>query len=321
MKAHSEGMHMFEPLTLTLAEIAARWNLTPRQLLQHAQQSGMPPLYFDYEGLVFQRNDYWHRHGGDYREVERRDALEQGIRKGDAQLQRRARGTLTEWEQLSAEEAAELRKSLNADQVEIDEIKAKLETRRIERNQRVFRGYVRAANLTLWEVETKGSTAYPPWAFLANEVVALEPMPGHAHDPNVRLTSDHLVAMMPEVKAIEAMMKAKGAFLESNAGTIAAQGVEDDDPQEDSRRMVEWKRSLISNWPAIVRKYGSDPEVRFVMAYLKESDIEGCIVSGDKDNLYWRSSNEGPNGKLRPITRKTLANTVSEFKGLGLLKS
>jgi hypothetical protein len=147
--------------------------------------------------------------------------LEQGIRKGEAQLQRRARGTLTRWEQLSEEEAAELRKSIESDKVEVDEIKDKLETRRVERNQRVFRGYVRATNGTLWEIETKGSAPYPTWAFLAGDMVVLEPLPGHTHDPNVRLTSDSLVAMMPEVKAIEAYMKAKNSATASSAGSVA----------------------------------------------------------------------------------------------------
>lgn len=230
MKAHSEGMHMFKPLTLTLAELAARWGLTPRQVLQHAQQPGVP-LYFAYEGLVFDIGDQWHRHGGDWRETERRDSLVEGVKNKEAWLQRRNLGKLTEWDQLTQEEAIKLRAEIDVSKLELRSLNDVLEQRNAERHRCHFRGFLRAAPATLWDIESLGATPFPLKAFHPSSpinvvrlpdapsgqggliwdgrLVSLEPMSENDRHWKARLTADDLVAITSEVKAIEAMMKAK----------------------------------------------------------------------------------------------------------------
>lgn len=47
-------MPIIEPITLTLAELASRWNKTTRQVLE----LGLP-MYFYFDGLVFDFGDKW----------------------------------------------------------------------------------------------------------------------------------------------------------------------------------------------------------------------------------------------------------------------
>ena len=50
---------MIEPLTLTVAELAARWKLSGREALERGL-----PTYFYFDGLVFDFSDKWHRANG-----------------------------------------------------------------------------------------------------------------------------------------------------------------------------------------------------------------------------------------------------------------
>ncbi|MDB5974672.1 MAG: hypothetical protein JWR07_1432 [Nevskia sp.] len=63
---------MFEPITLTVAELADRWNRTPRQILESAIHRGLPP-YFSFDGLVFNIGDEWLRSNGDWQQTRNRD--------------------------------------------------------------------------------------------------------------------------------------------------------------------------------------------------------------------------------------------------------
>lgn len=242
---------MFEPLTLTLAELAARWSLTPRQLLQHAQQPGIP-LYFAFEGLVFDIGDHWHRHGGDWRETERRDALVKSVERSEAWLQRRRDGQLNEWDQLSHEEAVKLRADIEASKVEIRNLNEVLEDREAERHRRHFRGFLRAAPATLWDIESLGSAPFPHKAFhpsapvevvrLADippgqsewvwdgRLVSLEPMHENDRHWKKHLTADDLVAITNEVKAIEAenLSLRNSALPLGNSGSGESQAISAD---------------------------------------------------------------------------------------------
>lgn len=245
---------MFEPLTLTLAELAVRWNLTPRQVLQQAQQPGVP-LYFAFEGLVFDIGDQWHRHGGDWLESRERDALVKSVEGGEAWLRRRRDGQLTEWDQLSQEEAQELRAEIEKNKIKIRDLNKVLADRDAERNRRHFRGFLRAAPATLWDIESLGAAPFPHRAFHPSSpvklvrlqrtatleggwiwdgrLVALEPM--YEKDPHwkKRLTADDLIANTTEVKAIEAMMRANE--VSPSATTSASTRNEDDSVERDAR--------------------------------------------------------------------------------------
>src|SRR4051812_44824403 len=91
-------MLTIEPITLTLAELAERWNKTPKQLLE----SGLP-MYFYFDGLVFDFNDKWHRANGDANEAQDLEAHQARLATIEIDLQRQSlhkRGLLklTQWE-------------------------------------------------------------------------------------------------------------------------------------------------------------------------------------------------------------------------------
>ena len=215
---------MIEPLTLGVAELAARWKFTPRQVLQHAQGLGVP-LYFAFEGLAFDIGDKWHRANGDWRKRREHDSLEKFIESAESQLQRRARGQLSQWETLTSDEAKELRTRVEADKGERNRLATVLEQRETERNRCDFRGFMRAAPSTLWDIDSLGSAPFPRMAFHPSSPVKvvtldgkliwdgraidLEPMSGRDRHSKDSLTADDLCALLAEVKAIEACMQAK----------------------------------------------------------------------------------------------------------------
>ena len=53
---HFERVLMIEPDILSVAELAARWNQTPLQIINHARSLKVP-LYFQFEGLAFEERD------------------------------------------------------------------------------------------------------------------------------------------------------------------------------------------------------------------------------------------------------------------------
>ena len=69
---------MFDSPTLSVSELAERWQKTPRQILDYALVPGVP-LYLPFEGLVFDVNDDWHRHGGDWQQSRELEALSEKV--------------------------------------------------------------------------------------------------------------------------------------------------------------------------------------------------------------------------------------------------
>jgi hypothetical protein len=218
---------MFESLTLSVDELARRWNITQRQVLDNAQQMRVP-LYFTFEGLAIDSNDEWHRFNGDFEQRTKLEILKAGIANSEAWIARSALGRNGQWEQrLSSEEARELRSKIEADKRMCAELRDLLELREAERNKLFYRGLMRAPPKVLWDIQTQGKTATPRWAFhpqspvksvaLAGRrsdgaipiwdgrLMELEPSPGSAVSPP--LTIGSLCAVTAEVKAIEAHLQ------------------------------------------------------------------------------------------------------------------
>lgn len=218
---------MIEPDILTIGELADRWQQTPLQIVHHALALRVP-LYFPFEGLVFDVSDDWHRHGGDWQQSRELEALSESIPGREAWIKRSARGENGEYEQrLTSEDAQALRLKIEADKSEQTALTELLEQRSIERNRCEYRGYLRAAPSTLWDIVTTGAAQFPHKAFHPHSpihiatlpdrnaqvwdgrMVALEPGPGRDRYKKDTLTADDLCAFMVEVKAIEAHQAAK----------------------------------------------------------------------------------------------------------------
>jgi hypothetical protein len=208
-------MPTIEPLTLTLAELAERWNKTP----QHLLESGLP-MYFYFDGLVFDFNDKWHRANGDANEARDLEAHQARLATIEIDLQRQSlhkRGLLklTQWEEaLSDEELRQLQAEVDRLNGEVVRLAARLKQRSEDRQRHVRNGLLRAAPRTLRDIAQHGGATFPHFAFMPHTpagsaddaliadgaVVALE----DGFPLKARLEQADLVISMFDVKIAEA---------------------------------------------------------------------------------------------------------------------
>nr|WP_315255790.1 hypothetical protein [uncultured Duganella sp.] len=162
-------MPTIEPLTLTLAELAERWNLSPQAVLESPHAL---PMYFYFDGLVFDFNDKWHRANGDASVVQALEQHKTRLGTLEIDLQRQAmhkRGLLklTQWEEALSE--AELQsQQTQADRLteDIAHLTAQLKQRAEQRQRGVRNGLLRAAPRTLSDIAQRGQARFPQFAYM-----------------------------------------------------------------------------------------------------------------------------------------------------------
>jgi hypothetical protein len=160
-------MPTIEPITLTLAELAERWNKTPKQVLE----SGLP-MYFYFDGLVFDFNDKWHRANGDANEAQDLETHQARLATIEIDLQRQSlhkRGLLklTQWEEaLGDDELRQLQAEVDSLNGEIVRLSARLKQRIEDRQRHVRNGLLRAAPRTLRDIAQHGNAIFPHFAFM-----------------------------------------------------------------------------------------------------------------------------------------------------------
>lgn len=245
---------MFDPATITIAELAERWGRTPSQILEYASHGNNLPLYFSFEGLVFAVGDEWHKAGGDSATRSTIETTEFKINQIEENIKRLSHGEIGEYEfdlgilqsqdivnrrwgdgefDFSAgpsdaviqQRRIELRRNIDAKKLICRNLLDVLELRNNNRIQRDYRGLLRAAPGTLWNIVNKGEIPFPNVAlhpastgklrvlsdkhgpgekYVSDELlVSLEPMTGHAKFFRDQLTVDDLCVVLSEVKAIE----------------------------------------------------------------------------------------------------------------------
>jgi hypothetical protein len=208
---------MTEPISLTLPELAARWHLSQRQVLERALQHAMP-LYFYFDGLVFDFGDKWQRAGGDAEAVRQLAAHRERLETVQLDLQRQARFRagwlkLSPWEH-PFDDAETARHEADAQRLQhdIDELGKRLAERDAARQRSIRNGLLRAAPKTIKALAEHGQVAFPAYAYLllsaadaANgkaTVVALE----DGFPLRTVLATDELCAAMQDVKQWDSAM-------------------------------------------------------------------------------------------------------------------
>lgn len=158
---------MIESLTLTVAELATRWNKTNRQVLEHGL-----PMYFYFDGLVFDFGDKWHRANGDAKEAQDLEAHIARLSMLEIDLERQGlhkRGLLklTQWEEALDDDTLHHHRA-EADRLgkEIAHLTALLKERGDERQRSVRNGLLRAAPRTIHEIAQNGKTRFPHFAYM-----------------------------------------------------------------------------------------------------------------------------------------------------------
>jgi hypothetical protein len=210
-------MPTIEPLTLTLSELAERWQLLPQEVLASPHAL---PMYFYFDGLVFDFNDKWHRANGDVTIVQTLEAHKTRQSTLEIDLQRQTmhkRGLLklTQWEEaLSDEEIQSQQAESDRLTEEIARLGELLKKRSEERQRRVRNGLLRAAPRSVNEIAERGQTRFPQFAYMPHTpnpaasdtlsiaegaVVALE----DGFPLKEFLTGADLVVAMQDVRAAE----------------------------------------------------------------------------------------------------------------------
>jgi hypothetical protein len=162
---------MNEPLTISVPELAARWKLTPQQTLESALQRGVP-LYFYFDGLVFDFKDKWHRAHGDTHAAAQFEAKTLRLADLDIDLARQRQHKkgllkLTQWEEAMSDEALQSYQA-EADRltIEVAELGKQLDQRKEFRQRAVRNGVLRAAPKTLQKLVQHAHTEFPQFAYM-----------------------------------------------------------------------------------------------------------------------------------------------------------
>lgn len=195
---------MLEPNFLSVPELADRWQQTERQVLEHGALSRLP-LYFLFDGLMFDSGDQWLKSTGvEYIEAQREhDRLRDTVTTLTRTLERHAavkRGQIkpSEFEHLpmQSDEVGQYRSQIDTYSERIDALTLRLEQRERERRKSTYYGYLRALPGAIGDILQGKPVAVMYAHHPERGMVAVEGRP-------VTLTPADLLASMAEVKAVE----------------------------------------------------------------------------------------------------------------------
>jgi hypothetical protein len=223
------------------------------------------PVYFQFDGLVFDVHDTGNRFGGNSKQVEEAARLKAEIDGAETTLARNSlhaqgRLKLTEWEASLTEDAMCALRQATDTKKQILEILSRALTRWNEDRQRYQRnGAVRAAQATLQGVAERGSVPFPIKAFHPGSPVRLVRAPdgeGQLYEgrmvaledmrhPKETLTPDDLFVDIKDIKAIEA------AGIAINAHASAKPGIDlETAPANDMSGATESTEHILGWWDA-----------------------------------------------------------------------
>jgi hypothetical protein len=210
---------MLEPTTISVPNLAARWNQTPDDILAHATELRLH-LLFNFNGLAFDLAEEWLRGGQDTIQRRELQSLADFVERAEAKFTRRRNGQLSQWESLDHDEAVALRAEVTTANRQIKALKELLDERDRKRQQQHYRGALMAAPATVQELLRLGFTKHPLQAFRPEGPFCLREIDGVRvlEGPIVWLESAgskwkeclepaDMVVSMAAVKAIEAAAK------------------------------------------------------------------------------------------------------------------
>ena len=210
---------MLEPITISVPNLAARWNQTPSDILERAAALRLH-LLFNFDGLAFDLNDAWLPGGKDARQRRELQSLTDFVMRAEAKFKRRVNGQLSQWESLDDDDAVSLRAQVTAKKQEIQDLNESFDDRDRQRQQKHYRGALRPTPGTVYQLLRLGFAKHPIQAYRPEGPFMLHTVDGVLvlDGPIVRLesagvqwkerleTSD-MVVRMADVKAIEAAAK------------------------------------------------------------------------------------------------------------------
>ena len=210
---------MLEPTTISVPNLAARWNQTPSDILEYAAELRLR-LLFNFDGLAFDFNDDWLPGGKDARQRRELQSLTDFVKSAEAQFTRRVNGQLSQWESLDSDDAVSLRSKVTTKKQEIQALNDLFDDRDRQRQQKHYRGALTPMPETVDELLRLGFAKHPIQAYRPEGPFKLHTVDGvlFLDGPIVRLESAgvqwkerlepaDMVVSMADVKAIEAATK------------------------------------------------------------------------------------------------------------------
>ncbi|MNF80534.1 hypothetical protein D3C84_627800 [compost metagenome] len=205
---------MIEPEFLSVPELAERWKQTPRQIIDHAVSLRLA-LYFLFDGLAFDFDNYWYSSTGAPRERREFAHLTEWIESSEASLKRNAMGLTGKFDSMGEEDVMQLRTMINHKRKRLEELRRILDEREAKIKQFHYRGHLRVGPETLTNIARNGETPHPSQAYhpdfpvslrksdqcmvLDGQIMRLESY----GDWKPKLVADDLLASMREIKTLE----------------------------------------------------------------------------------------------------------------------
>lgn len=211
-------MFKVEPTTFTVAELAARWQCTPRQVFERAKNS-LLPLYFPFDGFAFDAIEERRRTHDEWKENQERDAIKRSMEASRTHLQRHAAGEVSEWEAcLSDDDVKLLQRELLTQAGRLEVLGLLAMARQDERERSRYLGDLIATPETVALCERDGFASFPEIAYHpASKFILTKAKDGEygildgrmlrlgkRNDSRDKLTADDLRVRVEDVKAIEA---------------------------------------------------------------------------------------------------------------------
>lgn len=263
---------MIEPDYLSVPELAERWKQTPRQIIDHALSLRFA-LYFLFDGLAFDFDNYWYSSTGAHSERREFEDLQALIESSEAHLVRNARGLTGQFDRLGHDDVVRLRAQIDRNKARVEELRRLLEEREAKIKQFHYRGHLRVAPATLTDIARNGETDHPLLAYHPHFPVQLRKTDRGVildgtlmrlesyGDWKPTLAAGDLLASMNEIRALESATPARPGVVPgkrmgpasneeadelrsavlSSSGRLAAQARHKDTNEKRVKALAEWE--------------------------------------------------------------------------------
>jgi len=199
---------MIQPDFLNIAELASRWKVSERQIIEHGLHQRLP-LMFLFSGLAFTPGQLFLAGHGAATEQQEEERLRTWIANSEAHIRRNAAGLCDIYSSLDKDGVRRLRESITEAEGKLARLTEILEDREILRRKCEQFGYLRLPPRMIADLQQDGEIPFPYRAFAKDgQLMWLEP--GNSGKWKGRLRLDEVLIPIGAIKAIEASQDKSG---------------------------------------------------------------------------------------------------------------
>lgn len=193
---------------LNISELAARWEVSERQIIEHGLHQRLP-LMFLFGGLAFTPAQLFLTGHGAATEQGEAEHLRTWIAKSEALIRRNAAGLCDIYTALDNGDVLRLRESITEAEVKLAKLAEALETREVLRRNCEQFGYLRLPPRMIAELQQDGEIPFP-YRALAKDGQLMWLEPGSSGKWKARLSLPDLLIPIGAIMAIEASQDKSG---------------------------------------------------------------------------------------------------------------